>query len=153
MTATRRPNVALPDHDGRARAAVEALVDDLQSGLDAHNAAIADRRLTADIAWGSPYGATMHDFDTLYAIHRRLKRENAGGSSSRYRIVRILPISPDVIVAQVARDALDSTGKPLALTDSDEAFSEMAMYVLVLRENQWWLAAGQNTPIRPGGAV
>lgn len=27
------------------------------------------------------------------------------------------------------------------------------MYVLVRRDGQWWLAAGQNTPIRPGGAV
>jgi hypothetical protein len=28
-------------------------------------------------------------------------------------------------------------------------FSEMAMYVLVRRDGKWWLAAGQNTPIRP----
>jgi hypothetical protein len=28
-------------------------------------------------------------------------------------------------------------------------FSEMAMYVLVRRDRRWWLAAGQNTPIRP----
>lgn len=24
-----------------------------------------DRRLAADVAWGSPYGATVHDFDQL----------------------------------------------------------------------------------------
>ena len=27
-------------------------------------------------------------------------------------------------------------------------FSEMALYVLVRRGGSWWLAAGQNTPIR-----
>lgn len=37
--------------------------------------------------------------------------------------------------------------------DPDRPFSEMAMYVLVRRGDQWWLAAGQNTPMRPGGAV
>ena len=42
----------------------------------------ADQRLTAGIAWGSPYGATVHGFDTLYAIHRRLKREDAVTSAN-----------------------------------------------------------------------
>jgi hypothetical protein len=28
----------------------------------------------------------------------------------------------------------------------------MALYVLVRRDEGWWLAAGQNTQIRPGGA-
>jgi hypothetical protein len=29
----------------------------------------------------------------------------------------------------------------------------MAMYVLTRHNDTWWLAAGQNTPMRPGGAV
>ena len=38
--------------------------------------------------------------------------------------------------------------------DKDKRFSEMAMYVLVERGGQWWLAAGQNTPVaeRPAPA-
>lgn len=28
-------------------------------------------------------------------------------------------------------------------------FSEIALYVLVKRNGTWWLAAGQNTPVRP----
>jgi hypothetical protein len=29
----------------------------------------------------------------------------------------------------------------------------MVMFVLVRRDGDWWLAAGQSTPIRPGGVV
>jgi hypothetical protein len=43
------------------------------------------------------------------------------------------------------------TGRPAVGVGNEDA--ETAMFVLVRREGQWWLAAGQNTPIRPGGAV
>jgi uncharacterized protein (TIGR02246 family) len=142
MAQATRPVITDPAHYDDAHRAVRALVAELQAGWDSHDAAVADRHMSADIAWGSPYGKTVHDFDTLYAIHQRLKRENVGGAQSRYEIDRVVPITADVVVAHVARRALDESG-----------FSEMAMYVLVRRDDTWWLAAGQNTPIRAGGAV
>ena len=154
MSAANRPAIGRPDDTGAARAAVEALVAELQEGWDVHDAAIADRHLSADVAWGSPYGATVDDYATLSAIHQRLKAAGTGGTSSRYRIQRVLPISSDVIVAHVARLALDADGVPIPPgEEAGDAFSEMAMYVLVRRAGTWWLAAGQNTPIRPGGAA
>lgn len=51
-------------------------------------------------------------------------------------------------VRRVARVALDGDGEQIPIDDAS-AFSEMAMYVLVRRDGMWWLAAGQNTPIRP----
>ena len=121
MSASTRPVIAQPDDDGKARAAVEALVADLQAGWDRHDAQIADRRFSADIAWGSPYGATVQGFDTLFAIHQRLKKENRGGPRARYVIDHVLPISADVIVAQVARLALDPSGDPVPPSSEDDA--------------------------------
>jgi hypothetical protein len=41
-----------------------------------------------------------------------------------------------VAIAQIRRSAEEADG-----------FSEMAMYVLVERDGDWWLAGAQNTPI------
>jgi hypothetical protein len=66
----------------------------------------------------------------------------------------MLRVSDDVVIAHIARVALGPNGDPLPPThDRDQPFSEMAMYVLVQPNGEWWLAAGQNSPIRPGGAV
>ena len=70
------------------------------------------------------------------------------GSSSRYQTEQVMALAPDVAVAQVRRVALHADGEQIPIDDVS-AFSEMAMYVLVRRDGRWWLAAGQNTPIRP----
>jgi uncharacterized protein (TIGR02246 family) len=150
-TAQDRAAVAAGDV-AVATEVVTEFVRELADGRGARDAEAADRRFAVDVAWGSPYGATVHGIDTLLPIHQRLQREGAGGPSSRYEIDRVLPLGDDVIVAQVARHALGSDGTPLPPSDG-RVFSEMTLYVLVRRNGDWWLAAGQNTPIRPGGAI
>jgi uncharacterized protein (TIGR02246 family) len=151
VEARHRPAVAAGDVR-IATEVVTAFVREMADGRAARDAEAADRRFAADIAWGSPYGATVHGIDALLPIHQRLQRQGAGGPSSRYEIDRVLPLGDDVIVAQVARHALGPDGATLPPSDG-AAFSEMMLYVLVRRDGQWWLAAGHNTPIRPGGAV
>jgi len=149
-----RPTLTKVEVQLDADTAVAALVTELQQGWDQRNAAISNRHFAADVAWGSPYGATVHGYDQLHAIHTRLKQQGTGGAASRYEIDRAFAVSDDVIVVHVARYALDPEGHPIEpSSDTTGAFSEMALYVLVRREGVWWLAAGQNTPIRPGGAI
>jgi uncharacterized protein (TIGR02246 family) len=151
VEAQHRPAVAAGD----VRVATEvvtAFVREMAKGRAARDAEAADRRFAADVAWGSPYGATVHGIDALLPIHQRLQRAGAGGRSSRYEIDRVLPLGDDVIVTHVARYAVGPDGATLPPSDGS-AFSEMMLYVLVRRDGQWWLAAGHNTPIRPGGAV
>jgi hypothetical protein len=79
-----------------------------------------------------------------------LKQQGKGGPSSRFEIVRVLAPAPGMALAQVRRIALDPSGQPVKPSDKiTDSFSEMALYVLVRRGPDWWLAAGQNTPIRP----
>jgi uncharacterized protein (TIGR02246 family) len=134
----------------RAKQAMADLVEVLQAGWDQHDADITNRHFAKDILWGSPFGATLQGYEQLHAVHVRLKQQARGGTSSRYEIVQVLSPTPNVAIAQVRRVALDDDGQPVEPTsDATGAFSEMALYVLVRRNQTWWLAAGQNTIVRP----
>lgn len=153
MTDKHQPNRPTLGAEGaEAQEAIDAvarLVEELQAGWDQHDADLANRHFAADIMWGSPFGATVHGYEELHAIHVRLKQQRRGGPSSRFEIVRVLAPAPGVAVAQVRRVALDPDGQPIKPSgDVTGSFSEMALYILVRRDGVWWLAAGQNTPIR-----
>jgi uncharacterized protein (TIGR02246 family) len=148
--ASQRPTLTAPDWLREARDAVDEFVAGLQAGIEtadaeAYNAAFGD-----DVIWGSPYGATVTGYDALHAIHRGMFTSGVpvAGPSSRYQTEDVTSPTPDVAIAHVRRIALDADGEQIP-SDDPAVFSEMAMYVLVRRDGKWWLAAGQNTPIRP----
>lgn len=151
MTDVPRPALGTDQAALReAERAVAGLIDELQLGWERHDADITDRHLADDVLWGSPFGATVRGYDELHAIHRRLKQQSAGGSSSRFEALQILAPAPGVAVAQVRRVALDADGEPVPPSaELAGPFSEVALYVLVERDGTWWLTAGQNTPVRP----
>ncbi|HEY2521265.1 MAG TPA: SgcJ/EcaC family oxidoreductase [Streptosporangiaceae bacterium] len=151
---TQRPDLAAGGVSaGEARTAVEALVAELQAGIDTRDADVYNRHFAADLLWGSPFGMVLQGYEPLHAIHVRINAEQRGGPASRYEVAAVLSPAPDVIVTQVRRVALapDGTPVPPAAPGADPggAFSEMAMYVLVRRDGDWWLAAGQNTIVQP----
>jgi uncharacterized protein (TIGR02246 family) len=153
MNDNRQPNRPTLGAEGvEAQEAIDAvarLVEELQAGWDQHDADLSNRHFAADVMWGSPFGATVHGYEELHAIHVRLKQQGKGGLSSRFEVVRVLAPAPGVAVAQVRRVALGSDGQPIEPRDDVTGpFSEMALYVLVRRGGAWWLAAGQNTLIR-----
>jgi uncharacterized protein (TIGR02246 family) len=92
----------------------------------------------------------VHGYEELHATHVRLKQQGMGGTSSRFEVVQVLAPAPNVAIAHVRRVALDAEGQATTpTTNATVPFSEMALYVLVQRNGTWWLAAGQNTPLRP----
>jgi len=144
-TAGTRPALGLTGALAeRAQGAVARQIAEMQAGLGDHDAEDYNRHFAEDVMWGSPYGATVDGYQALHAIHRRL-HTTADRATSRYEIVRVLVPTADVALAQVRRTALDEHGNPIPSLAGEERFSEMALYVLVRRDSEWWLAAGQNT--------
>ncbi len=146
--------VRLEVENREATVAVTQFAAGLQAGHDARDAEILNAQFATDVAWGSPFGALVLGYEQLHAIHTRFQEQAVGGPAFRYEVRHVLPVTDDVVVAHVARLALSDDGSPLPPNDERGGpFSEMAMFVLVRRDGEWWLAAGQNTPMRPGGAV
>ena len=150
MSTQRHTLTADPEWLQEARDAVEGFVAGLQAGIDSADAQTYNADFAEDVMWGSPYGATVVGYDALHSIHRGMFARGVAvaGASSRYQTVDVMAPTPDVAIAHVRRVAMDSDGQPVPVDDAS-VFSEMAMYVLVWRDRKWWLAAGQNTPIRP----
>jgi uncharacterized protein (TIGR02246 family) len=149
---THRPTLAIVNSD--AEAAVAAFASGLQAGHDQRDAQVLNRQFAADIIWGSPFGALIEGYDQLHPIHVRFQQKPKSRPDFRYRVRHMVAVTDDVVIAHIARLALAPDGNPLPPSAAPEQpFSEMAMYVLVRKDGQWWLAAGQNTPMRPGGAA
>jgi pyridoxamine 5'-phosphate oxidase family protein len=145
--ALRRPTLGTANPD--ARAAVEDFAAGLQAGHDLRDADILNHQFAQDVEWGSPYGALVDGYDRLHPIHVEFQRSASDKPAFRYEVRHVLPLSDDVVVAHVARLALGPDREALPPgNDPDQPFSEMVMFVLARRDGQWWLAAGQNTPIR-----
>jgi uncharacterized protein (TIGR02246 family) len=150
---TTRPELRAESPE--AEVAVDNFAAGLQAGYDQRDADVLNRQFAADVVWGTPFGALVNGYDQLHPIHVRFQQQSRPPDLAFvYRVQHVLPVADDVVIAHIARVALGPEGEPLPPShDPEVPFSEMAMYVLVRRDGQWWLAAGQNTPMRPGGAV
>ncbi len=136
-----RPVLHRPADASSADSAVRELVGRLQKGLDSGDADLYDSMFAEDVLWGSPYGAVLAGYPSLNAAHHSIQ-DASSVATSRYEVVQTSAPSPDLVLTHVRRRALTQAAP------GGPDFSEMALYTLVRRDGRWWLAAGQNTPIR-----
>jgi hypothetical protein len=147
-----RPTLALADGEGNAAAG--RFVDGLQRAIDAWDADEFNRRFATDVLWGSPFGAIVAGYEQIHEIHGQMfdaaRARHDGGdgppASSRYEIETTRLIAEDVVIAYVRRLSSERHGDERP--GRTDAFDELALFVLVRRDDEWWLAAGLHTPDR-----
>ncbi|UQA59850.1 SgcJ/EcaC family oxidoreductase [Polyangium aurulentum] len=139
---------ALAESSSRDASPVTEFVAELQAAIDAADADRFNARFSADVLWGSPFGAVVDGYDAIHAIHTKMF---AGikpvPGASRYVVEHARFPTPDVAVAYVRRLATTrESGEPEPGVPG--SFDELALFVLVRRDGTWWLAAGQHVPDR-----
>jgi uncharacterized protein (TIGR02246 family) len=146
MSSVRAKVWNVPEGDD----AIEQIERFVQSLSDSQDARSFNQHFAADVVWGNPSGGTLTGFDALHAVHRRFFEGPMRHSRSRFTLVNVVFYRADLAVAHVRREATDDRGAviPPDTASSPYVFHEMALYVLILRDGEWWLAAGQNTPLR-----
>jgi hypothetical protein len=133
-------------------AAVNEFVSGFQAGHDHRDADLPNRQFASDVAWGSPYGALVEGYEQLHPVHVRFQSRE-GGPRARYEVRHTPAIADDVIVAHIARLILgpdDQRCRPVTTVISPllnwPCTRSSSPGVLVV-------GAGQNTPMKPGGAL
>jgi uncharacterized protein (TIGR02246 family) len=144
MSPSERPALAAESD----RTPVDEFVQELQQAVDSADASLFNRHFAADVLWGSPFGAVVDGYDAIHAIHTRMFASMpAAPGASRYVIEHARCPTPDLAIAYVRRLRVGGrTGEPGP--GRPDSFDELALFVLVRRAGQWWLAAGQHVPDR-----
>jgi uncharacterized protein (TIGR02246 family) len=143
MPELKRPSLDLK----RNREPIDIFVGGLQRAIDAGDADRFNQQFAEDVLWGSPFGAVAVGYDQIHAIHTRMFASILPSKgASQYSVEHIRFPLEDVALAYVRRTSKHSAVAP----DQQQpgSFDELALFVLVRRDGDWWLAAGQHVPDR-----
>jgi len=143
MAEIQRPTLSLD----LSAEPVNAFIRQLQEAIDTGDAELFNLHFAEDVLWGSPFGAIAIGYEQIHAIHTRMfSSVTAVAGASRYEVEQVRFPVENVAVAYVRRvSAIHETTVDQSKPGS---FDELALLVLVKRDEQWWLMAAQHVPDR-----
>ncbi|MEU6111541.1 SgcJ/EcaC family oxidoreductase [Streptomyces albidoflavus] len=116
---------------------IEEIFAGLESAFAEHDAAKFDERFTEDVVFTAVNGARFFGWEKIHAYHSERLTGHAGGINTWYEIERITFPAPDVAVVFFRQ--------PIVVSEHKRA--NAGTWVLVKRDGQWWISAGQNTGV------
>jgi uncharacterized protein (TIGR02246 family) len=138
-----RPQVSLA-YD---TAPIEKFIAELQEAIDTGDADLFNKHFAHDVLWGSPFAAIASGYDQIHSIHEQMfSRYKPVKGASKYETEHIRFLSEDVAFAYVRRIAKQGSNSPDQTKPG--SFDELTLFVLVKRNDEWWLAAAQHVPDR-----
>lgn len=143
MSQVHRPRLSL----NVSTDPVHEFIQQWQAAIDGGSADLFNQQFAADVLWGSPFGAVAVGYDQIHAIHERMFSSVAAvPGAAQYQIEHIHFPTEQVAIVYVRRVGMKRENP--ADVSAPGSFDELALLVLVQRENKWWLAAAQHVPDR-----
>ncbi|MGW5381587.1 SgcJ/EcaC family oxidoreductase [Nocardia sp. NPDC003963] len=127
-------------------AAIEQLIADVETGYNTNDPELMVSGFVANAAAGNAVGTVVTGRDALLEAARRGLAGFLKDEYVSYEVTDIVFLRPDIAIAHKAARATTADGQ---LLDRDPAM--VALYVLVLENERWWVAARQNTPVPAAG--
>jgi uncharacterized protein (TIGR02246 family) len=129
-------------HDDRA--AIEAVIANVEDGFNTNDAEVSCRDFTANARTITALGSRVAGWEALLDAHRAGFAGPLGDQYARYRLDDVVFLRPDVALAFKQAWATGTDGTALT---ADPAM--VALYVLVRVHGRWWIAARANTLVQP----
>lgn len=143
MSDSRRPSLGLH----RDTSPVNAFIQGLQQAIDTGDADRFNLHFADDVLWGSPFGAIAVGYEQIHSIHSRMFASVTPTKGAlRYHVEHARFLTDDVALAYIRRLSVRRNESPDP--ERPGSFDELALIVLVRRDDKWWLAAAQHVPDR-----
>jgi uncharacterized protein (TIGR02246 family) len=143
MAESSRPIVS-QTHDLRP---IENFISELQKAIDIGDADLFNKQFASDVLWGSPFAAIAAGYEQIHAIHKKMFTAVVPVKGAvKYEIENIRFLSENVAYAYVRK--ISQIQKNSNQETKPGSFDELALFILVKQNGQWWLAAAQHVPDR-----
>lgn len=116
---------------------IEEIFTELENAFREADAAGFDARFTEDVVFTAVNGARFVGWDDLHAYHRERLAVPTDGIRTWYEIERVTFPAPDVAMV-FFRQPIETAGTERV---------NVGTWVLVRRDGDWWICAGQNTGV------
>lgn len=137
----RRPHVLPGGRVSAAdRAAIEAIVADVEAGFNEKDVELLTRHLSDDVTIVNVMGVEVHGKAEAIANAEAGLSGPLADQRARYEVTAVTFVRPDVAIAQKHATAIAPDG-----TDLDVGHTMTALYVLTNDDGRWWVRARQNT--------
>ncbi|WNZ25830.1 SgcJ/EcaC family oxidoreductase [Leptolyngbya sp. NK1-12] len=119
---------------------INQFIATLEDALNNHDADAYNHYFTNDISWGSPNGVLLQGLEPLHTVHKNFLEGSLRNSTFRYTIHNVKRLTPDTAYAHVQLVRTNANAE----VESDE----LCLYVLIRKQEAWWVCAGHNTRVQ-----
>ena len=121
-------------------AAIKQIVATIETGFNQKDAAECVKYFTQDATVVNVMGKQALGWPAIYEAHQQGLAGHLRDEYARYDVQNLLFLRPDVAVAHVYGWPITKAGQRI-----EDGQGMIAIYVMVKADDQWWVAARQNT--------